>query len=199
MEGYYSQDELLQFGFKNLGEKVLISKKASIYGAEQMSIGNNVRIDDFCFLVGNITLGNHIHLAPYASIHGSGGGSVELKDFCGLGSYSTIYAASDDYGGDALTNPSIVGKEFVNIIKSDIVLEKHATMGVHSVLLPGAYMAEGCALVATSLLNRETEPWGIYIGVPCKRIKERSRKMLELEKDFLNKNRGECKEVSEEK
>ena len=31
-----------------------------------------------------------------------------------------------------------------------------------------------------SLLNRSTEPWGIYYGVPARRREERSRKLLDL-------------------
>lgn len=185
--GYYSEQELKAFGFRQIGENVQISKKASIYGAENMSVGNNVRIDDFCVLVGEITLGDYIHLAPYASIHGTGGGSVELKDFSGLSSYSTIYAASDDYSGATLTNP-MVDREFTKIQCSTVILERHAVVGLHSVLLPGSYLAEGTALGAMSLLAKRTEPWGIYIGIPCKRLKERRRDILLLEQEFRKKH-----------
>ena len=42
---------------------MLISKKVSIYSPQKISIGNNVRIDDFCILSGNITLGNYCRIA----------------------------------------------------------------------------------------------------------------------------------------
>ena len=45
----YTRDELQELGFSNVGENVKISKKASIYGASRISIGDNVRIDDFLF------------------------------------------------------------------------------------------------------------------------------------------------------
>ena len=35
-----------------------------------------------------------------------------------------------------------------------------------------------------SLINRSTEPWGIYAGVPARRIRERSRELLELCREF---------------
>ena len=185
MEGYYSELELREIGFKSCGDKVLISKKASIYGASQISIGHDVRIDDFCFLVGNITIGNYIHLAPYVSIHGTGGGSVVMKDFSALSSYTTVYASSDDYGGDYITNPT-VGEEYERIIKSDIIIEKHAIVGLHSVILPNSYLAEGVALGAMALLTGPTDPWGIYVGIPCKRIKERKRGVLKLEQKLMD-------------
>jgi dTDP-4-amino-4,6-dideoxy-D-glucose acyltransferase len=57
-EGFYTEIELKQIGFKSIGENVLISKKCSIYGEQNISIGNRVRIDDYCILVGNITIGD---------------------------------------------------------------------------------------------------------------------------------------------
>lgn len=194
MDGYYSEEELLKFGFKQAGGDILLSRKASIYQPEKISIGNHVRIDDYCFLAGCVTLGDFIHLSPYASIHGTGGGTVELKDFAGLSSYSAIYAGSDDYSGEWMTN-SVVDEEFKKIEYSDIVLEKHALVGMHSVLLPGAYLAEGCAVGAMSFLSKKTEPWGIYAGIPARRLKERKRGILNLEEKFLKKKSREYDEV----
>lgn len=48
--GFYSREQLEKIGFKSLGKNVLISDKSSIYSPENISIGNNVRIDDFCIL-----------------------------------------------------------------------------------------------------------------------------------------------------
>lgn len=44
---FLSENELKAIGFKCYGSNVLISRKASIYGAANISIGDNVRIDDF--------------------------------------------------------------------------------------------------------------------------------------------------------
>ena len=192
MEGYYSAEELKTLGLKSVGERVLISKKASIYTPSKISIGHDVRIDDFCLLVGNITLGNYIHLAPYVSLHGTGEGSVTMKDFSGLSAYTTVYASSDDYSGNSITNP-MAGAEFERLISSDIVIEKHVIVGLHSVILPHAYLAEGVALGAMSLLSKPTEPWGVYVGIPCRRIKERLKDCLEFgkkvyERDGININ-----------
>lgn len=50
MTSFYSEEELRSIGLKSYGKNVLISRFARIYGAESISIGNNVRIDDFCIL-----------------------------------------------------------------------------------------------------------------------------------------------------
>lgn len=68
---FYSTKELVELGFAEVGQNVFISRKASFYGIERISIGNNVRIDDFCVLSageGGINIGNYIHITVYNSI-----------------------------------------------------------------------------------------------------------------------------------
>jgi acetyltransferase-like isoleucine patch superfamily enzyme len=33
-----------------------------------------------------------------------------------------------------------------------------------------------------SLVKKVLEPWGVYVGIPARRLKERSRELLELVK-----------------
>lgn len=62
---YLSRNILEQMGFKSLGMHVRISDKASIYSADQIEIGDNSRIDDFCVLTGKIIIGKFVHVAPF--------------------------------------------------------------------------------------------------------------------------------------
>ena len=73
MNSFYSNEELKQLGLKSFGKNVLISKKCSIYGADKISIGNNVRIDDFCILSGKIVIGNYVHISAYSALYAGGG------------------------------------------------------------------------------------------------------------------------------
>ncbi|MFB0769890.1 hypothetical protein ACEU5N_19765, partial [Aeromonas salmonicida] len=63
---YLNKEELEYFGFISYGENVKISDKASIYGANKIKIGSNVRIDDYCVVSageGGINIGSYIHIA----------------------------------------------------------------------------------------------------------------------------------------
>lgn len=182
MNSFYSKEELNGIGFASFGENVLISKKTSIYNAHKISIGNNVRIDDFCILSGKITLGNYIHIAAYSALYGGDKG-VEFEDFTGLSSRGTIYAVTDDYSGEALTNPTIPD-EYKKIHSGKVVLEKHVLIGASSVILPGVILAEGSSFGAMSLITKSSEPWSINVGAPARKIKSRSKKLLELENEF---------------
>ena len=185
MNGYYDEEELSRFGFMHLGDNVLISKKCSIYTPEKISIGSNVRIDDFCLLVGKISIGDYIHIAPYVSIHGTGKGSVTIKDFAAIAGYTAIYASTDDYSGESIANP-MVSKKYEKLISTDIIIEKYTIVGLHCVILPHSYIAEGVAIGAMSLLYRKTEPWYTYMGNPCKKIKMRSRECKRMAEDIIH-------------
>ena len=186
MNSFYSENELNEIGFRSIGKNVLISKKASIYSAESMSIGSNVRIDDFCILSGEIKLGNYIHIAAYCALFGGDKGII-LEDFSGLSSKVCVYAASDDYSGNALTNPMVPNK-YRAIDSRQVIIKRHAIIGTDSTILPGVVIGEGSSFGAKTLINHDSEPWSINIGNPFRKIKERSKKLLELEIEFLNES-----------
>lgn len=183
---FYSEAELKELGFARIGKNVLISKNAKIYGVSKISIGNNVRIDDFCVISGKIELGNNIHIAVYSAIFGGNTG-VKLCDFSGLSSRCIIYAESDDYSGDHLTNPTIDDK-FLGIISGKVELGKHVILGSGTIILPGVVIGEGTAVGSMSLVNKSLDPWGIYAGIPCVYKKDRSKKLLSLESEYLKRN-----------
>ena len=98
MVSFYSKEELKKLGIKEIGENVFISKKASIYSPEKIKIGNNVRIDDFCILSGDIEIGDYVHIAAYVALYGKYG--IKIGDFCGCSARCTIYSATDDFSGE---------------------------------------------------------------------------------------------------
>lgn len=180
---FYSPEELAQIGLKSYGKNVQLSRKASIYGASHISIGDNVRIDDFCILSGKIDLGNHVHIAAYAALFGGKTG-IQVDDFSGISSRCAVYAESDDYSGNYLTNPTIPEK-YLNIISGKVRLEKHTLIGTGSTILPGVTIGEGTAVGSMSLINKSLDKWGIYVGIPCKYMKARSKKLLTDEANLL--------------
>lgn len=58
-------------------------------------------------------------------------------------------------------------------------------MGSGSVILLGITIEEDVAVGALSLVNRNCQPFGIYSGVPARRIKERKTDLLELAKQLM--------------
>lgn len=183
---FLTQNEIKLMEFKSIGENCFLSNKASYYNCKNISIGNNVRIDDFCVLSageGGIEIGNHVHIAVYSSLIGAG--KIVLSDFCNVSSKVAIYSSNDDYSGTFLTNPTIPTK-FTNVTHADVFIGRHVIIGSGSVLLPGVNLYEGVAVGALSLITRNCEEFSIYAGNPAKKIKKRKENLLKLEKIFLN-------------
>ena len=173
-----------KLGFAALGKNVLISDRASFYNCSNISLGNNVRIDDFCVLaagVGGITIGSYVHIAVTSTLIGSG--RITMADFSGLSSRVSIYSSSDDYSGTTMTNPMIPSK-YTGVLHADVYLGRHVIVGCGSVILPGVTLEDGVAVGALSLVNKDCKAFGIYSGNPARRINDRKRDLLELEKLF---------------
>lgn len=183
MSSFYSEDELKEIGFKSFGKDVLISRKASIYGAENISIGDNVRIDDFCILSGNIEIGCHCHFGAYASLF-AGDSKITFDDFSGLSSYSCVYAITDDYIGPNLLGP-IFPDKYRHIIKAPVKFEKYTGCASGAKIMPGVVVKEGCEIGPMSLVVKSTRPWKFYIGSPARPIIDRPKEIIEIAKKFL--------------
>ena len=182
MNSFYSQEELKKIGFKSYGENVLISRKASIYSPERIKIGNNVRIDDFCILSGNVEIGNYVHISAYVALYGKEG--ILIKDFCGCSARCTIYSVTDDFSGEYMISP-MVPDELTNITGGKVVLEKYVQLGANTVVMPNIKIKEGTAVGAMSFVNKNLEEWSIYAGIPCKKIKERNKNIIKLSKKIV--------------
>ena len=53
--------------------------------------------------------------------------------------------------------------------------------------MPGVSLEEGTSIGSMSLVLKSTKPWGIYIGNPSKRLKDRKKDLLKFEKQYLEK------------
>jgi galactoside O-acetyltransferase len=179
---FYTKEELEELGLKSYGDNVLISCKASLYGIDKIEIGNNVRIDDFCLLSGSIKIGNNVHIAVATLLH-AGSYGIELEDFAGISSRCAIYAQTNDYSGYSLTNPTIPDK-YQRELGGKVILRRHVIIGTGSTVLPNVVIGEGSAVGAMSLVNKSIDEWGIYFGIPCHKINNRSKALLEYEKEF---------------
>lgn len=181
-----SRESLDAMGFKSIGENVKISDRASFYGASRITLNSDIRIDDFCVIsagAGGISIGNNVHIAVGAIL--IGGGKITLCDFVGISSRASIYSSNDDYSGAYMTGPTLPDV-YTNVQHADVFVGKHGIVGSGTVILPGVILEEGVAVGALSLVNKNCDAFGIYVGNPARRIKERKRDLLKLEKQLIS-------------
>jgi len=183
---FLTREELSKVGFKVYGSNVLISNKCSIYNPENISIGSDVRIDDFSLLsagTGGIELGDNVHISAYVSLVGAG--FIKISSFAGLSSKVSVFSSSDDYSGITLSNPTVPDK-YKMLKKSDVLIGRHCLVGASAVILPGAKLEEGAVVSALSTVSVNLSAWSVYGGNPLKKLMMRKKRLLDLEKKYFS-------------
>jgi acetyltransferase-like isoleucine patch superfamily enzyme len=185
---FYEPEELKSLGLKSYGENVKISRKTSIYNPEEISLGNNIRIDDYCILSGKIKIGSYVHVAAYTALYAQYE-PLTIGDFVGLSSRIAIYTFSDDLiWGISLGNSTIPDEFRAKVDKGPVVLEKHVMISSGSVILPKTEIKMGAVVGALSLVRGKVDAWKIYRGNPLKFVSKRpSKRILELEEKLKKK------------
>ena len=180
---FYTDDEL-QVLFKSVGKSCRISKKACIYGADKMVVGNNVRIEDNCILNGNITIGNNVTVCAFCLFDGHAG--ITIGDDVTFAAKVSIHSGSDDYSGRSMFGTYVPSKFRKYHVNGHVFIQDHCLIGDSAIIMPGVTLAEGTAVGAQAFIKQSTEPFGIYAGTPARRIKERSRDFVEQYNEYFN-------------
>jgi acetyltransferase-like isoleucine patch superfamily enzyme len=115
-------------------------------------IGNNCLIDSYVLSSGNCQIGNNVKLR-YQSVIAR---NVIIEDnvFFAAG-VKTIFL---DHTRAMTPKP--------------LVIKSGSFFGDNVVIMGGIIVAENCIYGACTLVSKDTEPNGVYVGIPAKRIRE---------------------------
>lgn len=171
---YLTDKELKKFA--SVGSNVFISVDAIIFGPENISIGNNVRIDALCVIQassGFMIIHNNVHLATRSMFLCIGG--ITINSFSQVATNCTFLTASDDFSGEHLIGP-MVDDRYRKVEIAPVVLDINCVVGAHSILSPGTFMETNSGLGAMSMTksNQRLLESTLYVGVTAKPIKKRS-------------------------
>lgn len=172
---------------KHLGKNVIIGKTVRIRYPHLVSIGDNCIIDDFTYISTSLDLQGFNHISAGCKIIGGASSKLIMKPFSTFSPNVVIAAGSDDYLSGIAT--PMVDIEFKgNVEYGTVTIGRHSIVGSNSVVLPNVIINDGATVGALSLVNKDLEEWGLYAGIPARKIKNRSKeKILDLERDFLLK------------
>lgn len=169
---------------KRCGENVIIGKTVRIRYPELVEIGDNVIIDDFTYISTTLHLESNVHIAAGCKIIGGRQAVVKMGMFSTLAPNVVLSAGSDDYLSGIAT-PMVPVEYKGNYEVGHITLGRHCIVGANSTVLPNVALGEGACLGAQSMAKRDLEAWGLYAGVPARKIKSRDADRInELEKKF---------------
>ncbi|MDJ0785247.1 MAG: acyltransferase [Myxococcota bacterium] len=176
--GFLDEQQLAALGLASCGRNVRISDRASLHGAPGISLGDHVRIDDFCVLSsggGDISIGRYVHISPHCIL--LGGGSIVMEDFSQLSSRVTVMSGGDDIHGE-YPHGAAIPEEYRQVHRGRVVLERYSGAAAGCTVLPDSEIGEGTIVGAMSLVRGRCEPYSIYAGIPARRLKERGRGFL---------------------
>jgi acetyltransferase-like isoleucine patch superfamily enzyme len=177
MSNCYSLKYLKKIGVNLLGSNIKISKYARIYNPKNLTIHDNVRIDDFTILSGNglINIGNYVHIS--SGVLMLSGTNIICSNYSNIASGVKLYGKTDDFSGNYMMGPCYPSI-YTNVKKGDIILEPHVILGASSIVLPNITLKEGTAIASFSLVNKDTESWKLYGGIPINILKKREKNCL---------------------
>ena len=109
-----------------------------------------------------------------------GNAGIVIEDNVALAARVSIHSGSDDYSGRSLFGCFAPKEKRIFRKAEQVTLKKHTILGDGATVLPGVVLGEGTAVGAKALIRESTKEWGIYVGTPAKRIKDRHRDVLKL-------------------
>ena len=144
------------------GWRVFILRR---FGA-RMGVNNAVYPDAKIWAPWLLETGDLVTIGPGVEVYNPGG--VQLGHHSILSQDSYLCGATHDYNVAEFT-----------YIKKKIVLEPYVWICARAVVLPGVYCGEGAVLGAAALTSRDLEPWMLYAGNPCRKVKARNNFLVE--------------------
>ena len=153
-----------------LGERTRLDPTAQLRLKDggSITIGRNCRIHRGVIIDthgGDVVIGDNVSLNPYCIINANGG--VTIGKDCRIAAHTAIIAS----------NHSIDDRETAirhQAMRTDgIVFEDDVWLGAGCRVLDGCRLGHGCVVGAGAVVTSDTDPFGIYVGVPARKIRER--------------------------
>ena len=162
---------------KYCGEGVRLYPLCKMIHAESASLDNEAKILDNVFIDAGkeFIMGKYSMITWFTLIEGGGKTYICDRVFVGPGSkiLNSTYKLNGYYAMEWMP-------EGCNEIEyGDIFIEDDAYLGANSTILPGITIHEGAVVGANTLVNKDLESWGIYVGTPCRKIGERKKPSAE--------------------
>lgn len=94
----------------------------------------------------------------------SDGGPIIIGKNVSIGPRVILGGASHEVGTE--------GRRAGRATFGKIEIQEGAWVGAGAVILPDVVISQGCIIAAGAVVNKSTEPNGLYAGVPARRIKD---------------------------
>lgn len=134
------------------------------------AVGDNVSIFTGVYLLHpeNFVVGNNVSIQPMCYLEcGNTKGGITIEDDVSIAHGVTVMATTHIFStlGVKIKDQKVDDKP--------VRIEENVWIGAKVSVLSGVTVACGCVVGAGAVVTKSTEPNGIYVGVPAKRIKDK--------------------------
>ncbi len=152
------------------GSKTTIHPGATISrpGGGRISIGSKCKIHTGVIVEthgGNIEIGDNCSINPLCVIYGHGG--LKVGNGVRIAAHTVIIPSNHNF--DRTDIPIFQQKQ----TKKGITIKDDVWIGTGARILDGITLAKGSIIAAGAVVTKSTEEYGIYGGVPAKKISSR--------------------------
>ena len=173
LDGIELMGENVKDKLRSCGEGVKIYPMAKIAFPHVVDIGSNSKIRDFAFIFAGegVKIGEYTDVQPHTIIWG--GGLTIIGDRVSTGPGTVFLSATYSHAAGLKMVDGMGEGESVTL-GGRLVVGNDVYIGARSTIMP-VTIGEGCVIGAGSFVNKDCEPWGIYVGSPARRIGERPK------------------------
>lgn len=138
---------------------------SQISHGEGTTIGGNCKID----CPQNISIGEDTMINDNTMIHASPNAKIVIGDHCMISYYVCLRTQAHNYL-DTTIPMKHQGQQ-----EKDIMIGNDVWIGYGAQIMPGIHIGDGAVIGAGAIVTKDCDAYGVYVGVPAKKIK--SRKM----------------------
>ena len=173
LEGLELMGENVKDKLRSCGEGVKIYPMAKIAFPHVVELGSHSKVRDFAFIFAGegVKIGEYTDVQPHTIIWG--GGLTIIGDRVSTGPGTVFLSATYSHAA-GLKMVDGMGAGESKVLGGQLVIGNDVYIGARSTIMP-VTIGEGCVIGAGSFVNKDCEPWGIYVGSPARRIGERPR------------------------
>jgi len=154
------------------GSNVSFLPYCFVHGSpERFIIGDDVTFHPYTYLsLGGATgafveVGHRSHFAPHCALYGGGG--LTIGPYCNIAAH--VVLATVEHDPNAGDRPMALSPSR----KGPITLVEDVWIGANATVTPNVTIARGCVIGANAVVTRDTQPRGVYMGVPARRMRDR--------------------------
>jgi len=173
IEGIELMGENVRDKLRSCGEGVKIYPMAKIAYPQVVDLGNHCKIRDFAFIFAGagVKIGEYSDIQPHTIIWG--GGETIIGDRVSTGP-GTVFLSATYSHAPGLKMVDGMEEGQTKVLGGKLIIGNDVYIGARSIIMP-VTIGEGVVIGAGSMVTKDCDPWGIYVGNPARKVDERKR------------------------